>query len=233
MSYEANAHKVQMLILRALLFAPSISFAKLQKETGLSSDHFNFHIQKLVKDGLVKKQGSRYSLTKDGKEYANRMDTDENIIEKQPKLAVALIIENENGKFLSQQRLKQPFFGFWGRPTGKIRWGETLLETAERELLEETGLEAELKVGGFYHKMDYEIESGNMLEDKIFCVIYGTNPTGDLLVDAEGFHNEWLSNEDLAKKDKVFASVPEITAMGSAKEIGFLEKKYDYRTHEY
>ena len=60
-----------------------------------------------------------------------------------------MIIENSEGKFLAQQRLKQPFYGFWGRPTGKVGWGETILETAARELMEETGLTADLRVAGF------------------------------------------------------------------------------------
>jgi 8-oxo-dGTP diphosphatase len=46
MSYEPNAHKTQVAILRHLLFVPSASFAELQKTTELSSDHFNFHIKK-------------------------------------------------------------------------------------------------------------------------------------------------------------------------------------------
>lgn len=234
MSYEASAHDAQMKILRALLLSASANFASLQKTTELSSDHFNFHIQKLVQENYIEKRADgEYVLTRVGKEYANRMDTDENVIEKQPKLSVALIIENSEGKFLAQQRLKQPYYGFWGRPTGKIRWGEKLIETAARELMEETGLTADLKVGGFYHKMDYEEGTGDMLEDKFFCLVYGTNSKGNLIVDDEGHHNEWLSDEEFAAKDKAFASVPEITAIGRGLNLGFMEHSYEYRADEY
>jgi 8-oxo-dGTP diphosphatase len=234
MSYEANAHQAQMKILRALLLAPSATFAVLQKATDLTSDHFNFHIQKLVQEKLIEKSPKGdYILTRAGKEYANRMDTEENVIEKQPKISVALIIENDKGEYLAQQRLKQPYYGFWGRPTGKIRWGEKFLDAAARELMEETGLTADLKIGGFFHKLDNDRATGELLEDKLFCLVFGSNPRGTLIVDAEGHHNEWLSQEELAKKDKVFESVPTITSLAVNNIPGFMEEAYDYGIDEY
>lgn len=234
MSYEASAHEAQMKVLRHLLLRPHAGFAELQKQTALTSDHANFHIKKLTDVGYIEKNSDdRYVLTRAGKEYANRMDTDDNVIEKQPKLSVALIIENTEGKYLAQQRLKQPYYGFWGRPTGKIRWGETMLEAAARELLEETGLQADMSVAGFYHKMDYDKDSGELLEDKIFVLVYGTNPTGQLIVDGEGHHNEWLSDTELHERAKYFQSVPEITAMAKLNAANFMEHKYEYGTDEY
>lgn len=236
MSYEASAHEAQMKILRYLLLAPSAGFAELQKTTDLSSDHFNFHIKKLIEVGYIEKVDEKYTLTRIGKEYSNRMDTDDNVIEKQPKISVALIIENEAGEFLAQQRLKQPYYGFWGRPTGKIRWGEKMVEAAARELMEETGLTADLTVAGFYHKMDYDKDSGDLLEDKIFVLVYGKNATGELIVDGEGHHNEWLSDEGLHRQGKYFQSVPEITAIAKnnvASVTNFMEHTYEYGKDEY
>lgn len=237
MSYEASAHRAQMKILRHLLLSPSAGFAELQKQTGLTSDHANFHIKKLTDVGYIEKNPEdKYVLTRAGKEYANRMDTDDNVIEKQPKLSVALIIEDAEGRFLAQQRLKQPYYGFWGRPTGKIRWGETMLEAAGRELTEETGLTADLSVAGFYHKMDYDKDSSELLEDKIFVLVYGTNPQGELVVDGEGHHNEWLSDKTLYEQDKFFQSVPEITAIAKKNAVNadnFVEHKYEYGKDEY
>lgn len=234
MSYEASAHEAQMKILRHLLLSPHAGFSELQKQTSLSSDHANFHIKKLVQEGYIQRNSDeKYILSRMGKEYANRMDTDDNVIEKQPKLSVALIIENENGKYLAQQRLKQPYYGFWGRPTGKIRWGEKFVEAAARELLEETGLTADLSVAGFYHKMDYDKETGDLLEDKVFVLVYGINPRGDLVVDDEGHHNEWLSDDELHERGKYFQSVPEITAMAKKNAANFMEHRYEYGKDEY
>jgi len=134
-----------MIVLRHLLLRPESSFSELQKLMETESDATNFHIKQLVHAGYITKIArGKYTLTMAGKEYANRMDTDERVIEKQAKVAACLVIRREDGKELIQQRLKQPYYGYYGRPTGKIRWGETILEGAARELMEETGLTADM-----------------------------------------------------------------------------------------
>ena len=55
MTHEVNIHAAQTSILRELLFRPVAGYAELQKPTGLTSDHFNFHIKRLVEIGLVEK----------------------------------------------------------------------------------------------------------------------------------------------------------------------------------
>lgn len=233
MSYEPDAHAIQMKILRHLLLSKDAPFAELQKDADMQSDHFTFHIKKLVKAGYIIKDENVYRLTRIGKEYANRMDTDENVIEKQPKLSVVLVIENEKQEMLQQQRLKHPYYGYWGHATGKIRWGETLIEAGARELKEETGLTADLRVAGFYHKLDYDKTSGNLLEDKYFCIIHGINPTGELITDAEGYHNEWMSNKEFMKKDKQFGSVTETADIVHKSGHIIVEQKYKYIAEDY
>ena len=48
-------HNIQMLILRELLFSPNSKFTQLNIQ-GLTSDHFSYHINALIKDGYVKKK---------------------------------------------------------------------------------------------------------------------------------------------------------------------------------
>ena len=199
----------------------------------MQSDQFTFHLKKLLQVGYVTKDGQRYVLTRAGKEYANRMDTDENVIEKQPKLSVVLIVENDSGEMLQQERLKHPYYGYWGFPTGKVRWGETLVEAGARELLEETGLDADLCVVGFYHKLDYDEESGELLEDKYFCIIHGVNPRGELITDDEGHHNEWMTNEAFDTKGKKFGNVVETRELVRSKHPVFVEQKYLYASSDY
>ncbi|HSX01134.1 MAG TPA: hypothetical protein VLF67_02725, partial [Candidatus Saccharimonas sp.] len=85
MSHEVNIHAAQTAILRELLFRPSAGFAQLQGPTGLTSDHFTFHINRLLEVGFIERVGrGQYRLTPKGKEYANRLDTDNNTVERQP-----------------------------------------------------------------------------------------------------------------------------------------------------
>jgi mutator protein MutT len=52
----------------------------------------------------------------------------------------ASILVLKDGMVLVVKRGKEPSRGLWALPGGKQEWGETLEETARRELLEETGL---------------------------------------------------------------------------------------------
>ncbi|WP_171175704.1 NUDIX hydrolase [Ruegeria sp. HKCCD8929] len=55
----------------------------------------------------------------------------------------ALAVVIHDGHVLLAQRGKQPDFGLWGFPGGHVEWGETVMQAARRELLEETGIVAE------------------------------------------------------------------------------------------
>lgn len=231
MSIEVNVHAAQTSILRELLFHPDAGYAQLQKPTELTSDHFNFHIARLVDLKLVEKVArGKYKLTPRGKEYANRLDTDNNTIERQPKSAVLLALERErNGKkeYLFQERLKNPYFGFWGLPSGKIRWGETIVETARRESLEETGLDADFEVRGVYHEHVIQEETQELLEDKIFFVVQGTNVHGAFMENFEGGHNKWMTFDEAYKSERKFESFKDEIEIITAKDW-LVEKTVTY-----
>lgn len=236
MSYEPEAHETQGAILRHLLFAKEAAFADMQKTTGLTSDHFNFHIKKLVDEGYVEKKTGMYRLSRKGKEYANRMDTDENAIEKQPKISIVITLERKgkNGEreFLFQQRKKNPYYDFWGRVGGKMRWGETVIEAAERELKEETGLEADFEYKLLYHKRDFDKETGKLLEDKIFLCVYADSYKGELSEVFEGGVNRWMTHEEFERQEKRFKSVDEFKDLIDRGET-FAEREFYYDEEEY
>lgn len=227
MPYEAKIHEAQTSILRELLFRMSAGYAELQKPTNLTSDHFNFHITRLVDIGYVEKvERGKYRLTPRGKEYSNKLDTDEKTIERQPKCAVILAI-NKSGKWLFQERLKHPYYGFWGFPSGKIRWGETIEETAKRECLEETGLDCVFKHMGIYHEQVYQAETSESLEDKIFHIMLCKTPRGELLKKFEGGQNDWLSLAEAKQKPKIFESYKFEVDIASGK-LPFIEREVEY-----
>ena len=232
MSHEAQIHIAQTTILRELLFMPSARFAELQKTSGLESDHIKFHIARLVDLGYVRKDNQSYSLTPSGKEYANKLDTDNNKIERQPKSAVILVIENEDGELLVQERLKHPYFGFWGFAGGKIRWGETIIEAAARELVEEAGITATLSYKGVYHEITKLKETGEVLEDKIFHIVYGSNPVGIVVESFEGGRNEWLDETSVGSKEKVYKSYEIERAIGKGEQL-FVEAEQVYEQGEF
>lgn len=230
MKETKKLHKVQMEILRVLMFRPEARFADLNIP-GYSSDHFTFHIKRLTELKLVKKnKEGKYELTNKGKEFANRFNTDsfEIHLEKQAKIGVAVCcVKHIKGlkKYLIQQRLKQPYYGFYGFITGKIVWGETVEETAKRELKEETGLTADLSLVEIKHKMDYSGE-GKLLEDKYFFVFRGNNPKGKLIESFEGGKNFWLTKKEIHELPGLFDGVRSRLKILDSKKLLFNEMKY-------
>ncbi len=235
--HDPKIHQVQTKILRELLFLPQAEYAELQRPTGLTSDHFNFHITKLVELGYVEKiSRGQYRLTPRGKEHANKLDTDNNTFERQPKVAVLLGVERGEGstkEFLFHQRRKHPYFGFWGMPTGKVRWGETLLQAAARELDEETKLQGEYEYLGLYHEIVYQKEDGELLEDKLFHIIRCHNVSGNFMADFEGGHNEWMLAEKACKLKPVYDSFEIELGMLLGTQPTFVEQTQEYSKTEF
>jgi len=201
-------HKIQRIILKNLLLNKELRFSELNSES-VSSDHFSFHIKQLVSGGtILKGDDGLYRLTQDGKEYANRFDVDggEVKLERQAKLGI-LVIGCCNGRYLVQQRLKEPYYGYHGFITGKIKWGEKIYEAATRELKEEAGLTAAtLILKGIEHKMDYTPE-GALLEDKYFYIVKATNLSGELQETFNAGKNFWQTTEEIKALPDLFGDM--------------------------
>lgn len=222
---ELELHDYQYSILKTLLFNPGSRFSELNK-VDVTSDHFNFHVKKLIKSGLISKNGGRYFLTIEGKEFAGRMDTDKLKLEKQAKTVVALhAVRQINGvtQYLIHHRLKEPFYGWYGSHSGKIHWGETPEEAAAREFFEESGLSGDLILKGIVHHRDYDKE-GRLLDDKFFWVFRVDNTTGDLKSKVEEGENVWMSESEIRKIDHLFASFDEMVEVINGKSLVFFNR---------
>lgn len=235
MSHEAQVHEAQTKIMRELLFIPDATFAELQRVSGLESDHAKFHIKRLVDLGYIDKQNAKYRLSVKGKEYANKLDTDAGVIERQPKVAVMLIVERDQDgekEYLLQERLKHPFYGFWGAPTGKVRWGESITETASRELEEETGLEGDFEFRGIFHERVMHDDTGEYVEDKIFNLMFCRNALGKLKDTFDGGRNVWRTLDSMKTETKKYKSF-DVEMQGGIEGGVFIEQIYHYNGEEF
>jgi 8-oxo-dGTP diphosphatase len=59
---------------------------------------------------------------------------------KRPSVGIGVLIVNNDGHILLSKRLKEYGFGKLALPGGHVEWMESLVETAKREVLEETGI---------------------------------------------------------------------------------------------
>lgn len=222
-------HPIQAEIIKRLLLVQSARFAEL-KPVEVQSDQFTFHIKQLSEAGVIeKKDDGSYHLTPEGKDYANRFDIDSGVAktEKQAKLGVLVIPtrKTENGlEYAMQERLKQPFFGFRGFVTGKIKMGESVIETAGRELEEEMGLSGDIEFKTVYHERIYS-PSQELLEDKYFFICTAENTRGELIQEFPGGRNSWVPEADV-EKGQIFYDIADLLALAQTGSPAFSEKSY-------
>lgn len=196
---STDLHPLQISILKKLLFNPSQKYSELRPAEDVENNKLNFHLNKLQDLGLIVKSNDLYQLTPTGKEYAGRIDTDKLQMQRQAKISVSVCARRpgkESHEYLIYTRLKHPFYGCQGFLSGKVPYGETVEESAERELLEETGLVGSAQIMALKHYRVFDFQTKEMLEDKFmfFCMV--EDPKGDLTQSEEGKY-EWVKRADL------------------------------------
>lgn len=141
-------HNIQRDILRTLVHAGSARFSEL-KPKRVESNLFMYHLKQMIKSDIIEKDGINYSLTTDGRMYIDRANLDDLFFRVQPKIVNILAIKSGKGNWLLLERLHEPHMNRVGFPSGKLHYGETLEEAAERELMEKAGLTGiKLKLAG-------------------------------------------------------------------------------------
>ena len=118
-------------------------------------------------------------------------------------IAATIAAVIRDGHVLLVRRANPPDAGKWGFPGGKIEEGETILDAALRELLEETGVKAEaLRVFTAVDAFDRD-EGGTLRRHFILIAVLcrwvsGEPVAGDDALDARWFRLEELDTSDLA-----------------------------------
>lgn len=190
-------HYLQREILNNLLFTDQLPFSKL-KPKNIEGSLFTFHLNKLIEDGLIEKnKDGQYSLSDKGKNIANTHDKESNQPNKQAKhSAVFCATKNNQSEFLLYTRLKNPFFGCQGFPTGKVKYGESILDTAKRELFEETNLIGQPQLKAIRHFRVYDKATNIILEDKVMYICEVKDPSGELKSNLEGDF-KWVAKDKI------------------------------------
>lgn len=126
-------------------------FSDIQKATGIRSNLLSYHLQALMKDGMLKKEGEYYKVDEAAESLLPKLNQLSGN-EKGPLAIVTAAIVNGD-KICLLKRAKRPYQNYWGLIGGKIKLHESLEETALREALEETGVSCRFeKVGCVLHE---------------------------------------------------------------------------------
>lgn len=132
-------HHIQRKILAKLLYAESLAYSQM-RPTGVESNHFAYHLDQLVRAGMVAKHDKQYSLAPEGLAAVDRMSQEKMVDRLQPHILTVIDITNDHGQTLLYKRAFQPYIHKYSFPLGKTHLEESVAEAAARELQEKTGL---------------------------------------------------------------------------------------------
>ncbi len=204
-STKIKLHYYQKALVKKLILAKTGKRFNQLIIRGLESEHMNYHLKQLVETGFVVKKEDIYVLTDSGKDYSNLLDDGLAVTEKQPKTSIIIwgVRKNKKGEVehLLNRRLRQPYYGKVGRITGKVIFGETLRQAAERELYEETGLTAENFILDQIYRKLRKREDGIFVQDVIFYTFFVTQFSGKLIAKTPFQENFWATQKDIYGKD--------------------------------
>ena len=210
-----DRHFIQLEILNELQKAQYLKFKKLnQKE--YPSDKFNFHLQKLYKEGLLtKNKNKEYSLTSKGLELSGRLDILNSQYIQQPKISLSVgIFRKEDSEVLVLKRKREPSVNKYAWFDRKFRLGSNIHQELNLLLKEETGLRPNsYNFSGITHI----IRQGSGLEIDVILLNYKVKSVnGKLRSMGKDGLNKWMHVE------KALA-IPE-----NQKIIGFNERLNAY-----
>lgn len=112
-------HWIQKRILLILSTTPNARFSQL-RPSGVESNLFMFHLNKLLKEGLIVKSDGGYSLSSKGKLLVERDTLDSLDIHSEPRAFLLLAIQNSQGEFLLYRRSVYPALNKIGFPLCEI-----------------------------------------------------------------------------------------------------------------
>lgn len=134
-------HYIQKHILDVLMYQKAARFRDLRPPR-TDTNLFTYHLNNLVKMGMVNKIDGGYTLSADGLAYVDRVSTEKKVIRSQPKIITMLVVQNSDGDILLQRRTKQPYIETWTLPYGKLHIEDTSVKSAaRREAFEKLGLQ--------------------------------------------------------------------------------------------
>ncbi|MEI7578665.1 MAG: NUDIX hydrolase [bacterium] len=189
---------IQKQIIAKLINNKQLRYSELQL-SNVEPDLFNYHLQHLVKKGILDKADGKYSLSVKGLNETNLFDV-QGVEYEAIRNSILLYIIDYQGKIpliLIQKHNRQPYQNdVKAGIAGKIKKGELVADAAKRKLLEETGLSTKtVSYLGTLRKIRTN-QQLNFLDDGLFHVCLCLSFQGELITSSKFGDNYWGTFEE-------------------------------------
>jgi len=124
------------------------------------------------------------------------------------KTAVDVAIFNDKEEVLLGRRLAKAGFATWGFPGGHLRTGEKIMDGASRELSEELGKEAKIKIGNNILSVRENSIEPNFIHH-VTIIIQGKYLGGNIKINEPDSCDKWSWFKLNSLPDKLFSGVKE------------------------
>jgi 8-oxo-dGTP pyrophosphatase MutT (NUDIX family) len=186
-------HEVQKHILIKLAQNEVLKYSQI-KPVDIENDLFNYHLQYLVKTGLVEKLATGYKLSVYGLDRVFMMDSKGTQYEGLRVSVLLYIIKVVNGQkyVLAQKRNREPYRDE-DNPgiAGKVLKGELIEDAAVRKMKEETGLVGHCQFVGVIRRITKHTD--NVIDDGLFHVCVCLDSEGKLITSNDFGENHWVN----------------------------------------
>ncbi len=218
-------HHLQREIVFKLAFRPSARFSDL-KPGDVENKLFTYHLQKVVKEGYVKKSDDGlYTLTPEGRRLSTGVNDDHQALVVERPLSVLFLIirRKSDGAWLLYERQTHPMLGFRGFMHAHPSAVSDCAEVAQQQCQIKTGLTGDFTaLGGGYIRV-YE---GAKLESFThFTLLYCDDIQGGLAPNDSHATYAWELEPDFTDK-QMFPSTPMLKQFYEAKQPFFVDKTF-------
>lgn len=122
-------HPIERAILTSLITYAHAKFSDI-RPSNIDTNLFTYHLKLLVKSGYVTKTDQGYTLSSQGLNYIDRVNGDSTLLRVQPKIVIALLVQDGYGNVLLQKRALQPYIDSWGLPSVEMRIDDASMHAA-------------------------------------------------------------------------------------------------------
>lgn len=204
------------------------------KPNQVENDLYNYHLQQLLKKGLIRKDEGKYLLSQTGKKYIE-VDSPINAKGKNIdlfRLNILAIVYKKVGtefKIISHERKKHPYYGSKGLISGAVDHGESVVDASNKALLNKTGLQSDFKIIGTIRKIIYD-DDNNIFSDILFFICLGQGVRGDFVKKTDFGTNHWVSIDEiiLNEKNATHTSKSVVNVLKMLKESNFQNRELFY-----